>query len=50
MSETDQPKPRQHCSGYGVVTNPPRIEGYATVAQDQQQVHAIGTIQERSTQ
>jgi hypothetical protein len=47
---TDHPKPRQHVYGWGIVVNPPVIEGYATIAQDQQQVHAVGTIQERSQQ
>ena len=40
----DHPKPRQFAIGHGIVTNPPLIEGYAIVAQDQQQVHAVGTV------
>jgi hypothetical protein len=33
---TDHPKPRQHACGYGIVTNPPVIEGYAKIAQVRQ--------------
>jgi hypothetical protein len=34
MSETENPMPRQHAYGFGIVVNLPLIEGYAMVAQE----------------